>query len=162
MQTIKSVWEGKLQSAIQHVNVAFSRFFAFVAYPGEVSLQKPALEYDFDKWGIGIKVQFRESDTLSFLSLKNSGGERAVTTMLFLMALQGVLPNPFRVVDEINQVRVCLSVCLFVCLLLSVCLFVYVSFSFMYLELTHCVLCCCLCLGHGYEQRTPCHATSSA
>ena len=35
----------------------------------------------------------------------HSGGERAVTTMLYILALQEVTPCPFRVVDEINQVR---------------------------------------------------------
>ena len=33
-----------------------------------------------------------------------SGGERAVTTMLYLLAMQAVSPCPFRVVDEMNQV----------------------------------------------------------
>lgn len=33
-----------------------------------------------------------------------SGGERALTTALFLLALQEVTHFPFRIVDEINQV----------------------------------------------------------
>ena len=33
-----------------------------------------------------------------------SGGERSVSTMLYLMALQELTKCPFRVVDEINQV----------------------------------------------------------
>lgn len=33
-----------------------------------------------------------------------SGGERALTTALFLLALQEVTHYPFRIVDEINQV----------------------------------------------------------
>lgn len=33
-----------------------------------------------------------------------SGGERSVSTMLYLMALQELNRCPFRVVDEINQV----------------------------------------------------------
>lgn len=34
---------------------------------------------------------------------RQSGGERAVSTILYLMALQNVAKSPFRVVDEINQ-----------------------------------------------------------
>ncbi|KAJ1359320.1 Structural maintenance of chromosomes protein 5 [Parelaphostrongylus tenuis] len=32
-----------------------------------------------------------------------SGGERSVATMLYLLALQELCPVPFRCVDEINQ-----------------------------------------------------------
>ena len=32
-----------------------------------------------------------------------SGGERSVSTIMFLMALQDMVTSPFRVVDEINQ-----------------------------------------------------------
>lgn len=35
---------------------------------------------------------------------RQSGGERSVSTILYLVALQGVAACPFRVVDEINQV----------------------------------------------------------
>lgn len=38
-------------------------------------------------------------------SSRQSGGERSVCTILYLIALQGVTECPFRVVDEINQVR---------------------------------------------------------
>ena len=34
---------------------------------------------------------------------KQSGGERAVATVMYLMALQELTRAPFRVVDEINQ-----------------------------------------------------------
>lgn len=35
---------------------------------------------------------------------RQSGGERSVSTILYLVALQDVAACPFRVVDEINQV----------------------------------------------------------
>ena len=34
---------------------------------------------------------------------RQSGGERSVSTMMYLVALTGVTITPFRVVDEINQ-----------------------------------------------------------
>ena len=37
-------------------------------------------------------------------SATQSGGEKAVTTALYMMALQDMTKVPFRVVDEINQV----------------------------------------------------------
>lgn len=45
-----------------------------------------------------------ENETLSVLdSQRQSGGERAVSTAFYLMALQDLARSPFRVVDEINQ-----------------------------------------------------------
>ena len=59
---------------------------------------------DFDQWSIQIHVKFRENESLSLLdSHRQSGGERAVSTIFYLMALQSLSASPFRVVDEINQ-----------------------------------------------------------
>jgi hypothetical protein len=45
-----------------------------------------------------------EGETLSVLnSHRQSGGERSVSTIFYLMALQDLAQSPFRVVDEINQ-----------------------------------------------------------
>jgi structural maintenance of chromosomes protein 5 len=50
-------------------------------------------------------VKFREAEELQVLNAqRQSGGERSVSTILYLVALQGVAACPFRVVDEINQV----------------------------------------------------------
>jgi hypothetical protein len=38
-----------------------------------------------------------------------SGGERSVSTILYLMAMQAEQTSPFRVVDEVNQVCVSVS-----------------------------------------------------
>jgi len=45
-----------------------------------------------------------ENETLQRLDQhRQSGGERAVSTIFYLMALQSMAQAPFRVVDEINQ-----------------------------------------------------------
>lgn len=59
---------------------------------------------DFDKYEVQILVKFREEEELQVLTAsRQSGGERSVCTILYLIALQGVTECPFRVVDEINQ-----------------------------------------------------------
>lgn len=64
------------------------------------------LQEDYDKYGIRIRVKFRSSTQLHELTPHHqSGGERSVSTMLYLMALQELNRCPFRVVDEINQVE---------------------------------------------------------
>lgn len=46
----------------------------------------------------------RENEALQQLTAhRQSGGERAVSTIFYLMALQSLAQSPFRVVDEINQ-----------------------------------------------------------
>ena len=59
---------------------------------------------DFENWAIHILVKFREAEKMSLLDAhRQSGGERAVSTIFYLMALQSLSRAPFRVVDEINQ-----------------------------------------------------------
>jgi chromosome segregation ATPase len=56
------------------------------------------------KYGVEIMVKFRATEKLRRLTAQvQSGGERSVSTMLYLMALQELCPVPFRCVDEINQ-----------------------------------------------------------
>eukprot|EP00698_Gefionella_okellyi_P015625 TRINITY_DN4422_c0_g1_i1.p1 TRINITY_DN4422_c0_g1~~TRINITY_DN4422_c0_g1_i1.p1 ORF type:complete len:1103 (-),score=283.32 TRINITY_DN4422_c0_g1_i1:29-3337(-) len=101
---IRQQWQPVLDRSIVHVNQAFGKFFRYFRCAGEVLLRKSAEEWKFDEYGLDLLVRFRDSEEMAVLSAqRNSGGERAVTTMLFMMALQGVLPCPFRVVDEINQ-----------------------------------------------------------
>lgn len=51
-----------------------------------------------------LQVKWRPKEPLHVVSAqRDSGGERSVATMVYLIALQDVNPCPFRVVDEINQ-----------------------------------------------------------
>ena len=44
---------------------------------------------DYEKMAIHIKVKFRDSEPMQLLTpLRQSGGERALTTMLYLIAIQ--------------------------------------------------------------------------
>jgi len=72
---------------------------------GEVRLAPQAAEcQNFKDWGIEILVKFREKAKLQVLSAQvHSGGERSVSTIMYLMALQELMTAPFRCVDEINQ-----------------------------------------------------------
>lgn len=59
---------------------------------------------NFKDWGIQIRVKFRTKSTLQTLSAQvHSGGERSVSTIMYLMAMQDLMVSPFRCVDEINQ-----------------------------------------------------------
>ena len=99
--TLHSKWYTPVSSLIEKINEKFRGFFGVLRCAGEVILSE---HEDYDKWGIDIKVQFRNSDNLKRLtSSYQSGGEKSVSTILYLLSLQGLTDCPFRVVDEINQ-----------------------------------------------------------
>ena len=59
-------------------------------------------------------MKYRDTEQLRELtSSYQSGGERSVATMLFLMSLQKLTKVPFRCVDEINQVCIGCDYCQF-------------------------------------------------
>lgn len=94
-------WEPKLTSLVNKVSSSFLERFISVASDGQVKLAKSER---FKNWSLQILVKFRDNSELKVLDHKSqSGGERAVTTIFFIMSLQGLTDAPFRVVDEINQ-----------------------------------------------------------
>lgn len=101
--TLKETWLAELKQIITEVDRNFSVNFQKVGCAGEVALRE-APNDNFANFAIEIRVKFRENENLSCLDAsRQSGGERSVSTMLYLVALQGVTVTPFRVVDEINQ-----------------------------------------------------------
>ncbi|TXG55854.1 hypothetical protein EZV62_017167 [Acer yangbiense] len=128
IDALKEYWLPTLRNLVAQINETFSHNFQEMAVAGEVSLDEH--NTDFDRFGILIKVKFRvkrKSRSLLALSacpLENddldeslrqagklevlsahhqSGGERSVSTILYLVSLQDLTNCPFRVVDEINQ-----------------------------------------------------------
>lgn len=127
IEEIRGQWEPELDALIAKISDAFSDSFARIGCAGQVTVHKASSSdkeddninndqsgisnqpsgsdgLDFANWAIHISVKFRESEPLSLLdSHRQSGGERAVSTIFYLMALQSLSRAPFRVVDEINQ-----------------------------------------------------------
>ncbi|KAK1698997.1 hypothetical protein QYE76_015694 [Lolium multiflorum] len=102
IETTKGKWLPTLRTLVFKINDTFSRNFQEMAVAGEVSLDEHGL--DFSQYGILIKVKFRQNGQLQVLSAHHqSGGERSVSTILYLVSLQDLTNCPFRVVDEINQ-----------------------------------------------------------
>ncbi|XP_053393705.1 structural maintenance of chromosomes protein 5-like [Mercenaria mercenaria] len=104
IEEAKSQWLDPLQQLITRINKAFSHFFSCLKCVGEVDLHIPDNPEEYSKYGVRIRVKFRDSEQLRELSpFHQSGGERSVTTVLYMMALQELAKCPFRCVDEINQ-----------------------------------------------------------
>ncbi|XP_046972426.1 structural maintenance of chromosomes protein 5 [Vanessa cardui] len=101
---LKRQWLTDVEELINNININFTEMFRRVDCAGEVKLEKGEKEDDFSSYGIGIWVKFREKEQMMQLSRHTqSGGERALTTALYLLALQSLVAVPFRCVDEINQ-----------------------------------------------------------
>lgn len=101
LQALMNKWEPQLDELVGKINDAFAFNFEQISCAGEVRVDKAD---NFDNWALDIMVRFRENETLQKLTAhRQSGGERAVSTIFFLMALQSMAQSPFRVVDEINQ-----------------------------------------------------------
>ena len=119
IKEVRRRWEPELETLVAKISEAFSDSFARIGLAGQVAVHKASSEdpadcteenggtengLDFINWAIHISVKFRENEPLSLLdSHRQSGGERAVSTIFYLMALQSLSKAPFRVVDEINQ-----------------------------------------------------------
>ena len=89
------------------VGFAISRYhFPCLLTPDPYSCNVCTLyQEDYKEYGIRIKVKYRDNEQLRELTAHHqSGGERSVATILYMMALQELTSCPFRCVDEINQV----------------------------------------------------------
>lgn len=104
-------WEKRLERHIVEINNLFAVYMEEMGCTGEVRLSKGPKDDEgsnkrsnFKLWGIEILVSFRDGAKAQILSAqRHSGGERSVSTILYLMALQDMMVAPFRCVDEINQ-----------------------------------------------------------
>jgi len=105
IETIHSEWYPQLQELCNSLTVNFQDFLTLFGCCGQIELDTGVTRYDYQTYGLLIKVQFRnDSPSLKLLDSKSqSGGERALSTALFLLALQKITHFPFRIVDEINQ-----------------------------------------------------------
>ncbi|CAO3684313.1 unnamed protein product [Umbelopsis vinacea] len=98
---LRNLWEPRLRSLVGTISAKFSTAFQEIDCTGEVTISE---HENFEQWGIDILVKFRDTEQLQLLTgQRQSGGERAVSTILYLMSLQELAKSPFRVVDEINQ-----------------------------------------------------------
>lgn len=105
MKAKLQAWRTPLDILIDKISTQFTAFFDQMGCAGEVALDIPEDNaLDIENYGITIYVKFRQSNALRALNAQvQSGGERSVATMLYLLSLQEQCPVPFRCVDEINQ-----------------------------------------------------------
>lgn len=102
---IKKNWITKVTDVIKVIDDNYREFMRKLNYGGQVILDYNKDDVDdFSAYGISIMVKYRDNEELIPLSsTRQSGGERSVATMIYMLALQTRTSVPFRCVDEINQ-----------------------------------------------------------
>ncbi|KAF9528049.1 P-loop containing nucleoside triphosphate hydrolase protein [Crepidotus variabilis] len=94
-------WHPALKKLVGSIGKKFSAAFDRIGCAGEIRINE---NEEYEKWAIDILVKFRDSEKLQLLTAqRQSGGERALTTILYLMSLTEEARAPFSLVDEINQ-----------------------------------------------------------
>lgn len=90
--------ERAIQEFLAPVNDKFSEMFGRLGFAGQLELATD------EQWALNIMVGFRAQEEMQRLSsFRQSGGEKSLSTILFLLSLQQCQTTPFRLVDEINQ-----------------------------------------------------------
>jgi chromosome segregation ATPase len=98
----KASWLPGLREKVASISDKFSENFARIGSVGEVALHEAG--EDYHQYAVHIRVKFRDEGGLEVLSAsRHSGGEKSVSTIMYLLSLQKITQTPFRIVDEINQ-----------------------------------------------------------
>lgn len=101
IRELEAKWVTALEHLVANVSQRFSRAFQAIGNAGEVRIAK---HQDYDQWGIQIMVKFRDNEQLQQLTAnRQSGGERSISTITYLLSLTEMSRSPFSLVDEINQ-----------------------------------------------------------
>lgn len=95
----KKVWQNVMEKLIDEVNPIYREILNKVGGNGSIRLLNME---DPDRAGIEINVGFRGLSPVLLNAYSQSGGERAVATMAFLLALQHHLKSPIRAIDEFD------------------------------------------------------------
>jgi hypothetical protein len=81
-------WCTDVRNIANRVNESFKVYMKDLGFQGEVSLLETGT---FNNYEMRIKVSFRENtDVITLSGSRHSGGERAVSTIMYLMALQNL------------------------------------------------------------------------
>ncbi|MEM2124774.1 MAG: AAA family ATPase [Candidatus Methanosuratincola sp.] len=95
----KRIWREVLERLVAEITPIYRSVLSRVGGTGEIRLSNMD---DPEKAGIEVTVGFRGASPVLLDAYAQSGGERAVATMAFLLALQHQLKSPVRAVDEFD------------------------------------------------------------
>ncbi len=89
-----------LLKVFEAININFQRIFAQLSIHGEAELQLENPKKPFEG-GLNIKARPKDKKVLRLESL--SGGEKSLTALAFIFAIQQYQPSPFYLLDEVDM-----------------------------------------------------------
>lgn len=92
-------WKQIMNEFLEKLSYKYNSILAEVNAKGSIKLIE---SNDIEKAGIEILVGFKGLKPRSLDSLTQSGGERSIALMAFLLALQQSILSPFRAIDEFD------------------------------------------------------------
>lgn len=95
----KKIWRDFIRKLIENINPIFNEILSSIDASGKIVLRN--LE-DIRNAALEIYVGFKGAELTLLNSHTQSGGERTVSTMAFLLSLQKYMMSPFRAIDEFD------------------------------------------------------------
>ncbi len=90
-------WRRVMQNLLGNVSLRYQKILSRAQASGDVNLNNG---HDIEAAGLEVLVGFKGAQPVPLDAYTQSGGERSMATMSFLLALQQHVQSPFRAVDE--------------------------------------------------------------
>jgi chromosome segregation ATPase len=95
----KKVWRGAIESLLDQIVPTYQQVLASVGASGTIRLQEAE---SIDDAGLELLVGFKGSSPNVLDPYTQSGGERSVALMAFILSLQSRIVSPIRAMDEFD------------------------------------------------------------
>jgi chromosome segregation protein len=99
LKSREDIWRSALTGIVARVNEKFRRQLDSIDATGDVRVSDVG---DIENAGLTIVVGFRQSEPVELNYFTQSGGERSVSVISFLLSLQSFISSPVRAVDEFD------------------------------------------------------------
>jgi len=99
LQSRKKVWKGAMENLVMSIDPAYKAVLSAADATGFVKFEEGA---ELEEAGIDLFVGFRGGPPTTLDPFTQSGGERSVALMAFILSLQGRIVSPLRAMDEFD------------------------------------------------------------
>jgi chromosome segregation ATPase len=99
LESRKKVWRDAMENLVESTDPAYQAVLSAADATGFIKFEEGA---DIEDAGIALYVGFRGGSPTTLDPFTQSGGERSVALMAFILSLQGRIVSPMRAMDEFD------------------------------------------------------------